>query len=243
MALAANRASAVSVYDLPFVKLTITGTITYSSNAFATNVIGGVSKGEAAKTVAYNTQSLIQLLNASRTFTNALTNALGDPSKNQIPAGSYFLWDFGGGYNGYAGLIITNANGFSVNIYNMPSGGSSYTFGEMEYDGDYLYGSFSRNDLTGKGSETDQTGIYFYFYDYNGNEIECYASGTLKWKFGAASAGTQTATLSLTADSGAAGGYLGQVNYSNDGAATFKASGMWTSTDPVNQFPFYIWDY
>jgi hypothetical protein len=235
--LAASKASAVAA-SFPLVKLGISGTFIYSpqdtnTSEWVTNDTGTVTKGVPIKKVSFNTQKLIDLLNASPEFKRALTNEFSSVSSNQVPAGSYFAWDF---WN--EELIITNKNGFSFNLDNNVVDDD---FGYLDFWDDYLFGNFTRNDTTGAGTESDLTGIYLYFYDYNGNEIETYGSAKLNWSYGALSGGLQKTTLKASIKGSAAS--YGEVNFSYYAAPTFSASGSGTGSDPGFQFPFYIWDY
>jgi hypothetical protein len=231
MAFAASKASAV-VTTFPMVKLSLSGTLTASAETATTN--GTAIKSSPFKTVSFNSQKLIDRLNASPTFQNALTNQFGSTTSNQVPAGSYFVWDF---YNDY--LIITNKNGFS---FNLDSNLSDDDFGYLDYFDDYLTGTWSKNSTTDAGSEDDLIGVYFYFNDNNGVEIESYGQATLHWTYAAMVGAAQKTTLSASISGD---GYYAQVNNSNndEAASTFHASGSGTATDPVGQNPFYVWDY
>jgi hypothetical protein len=228
LAFAASKASAVTTV-FPLVKLNISGSVTASAETATTN--GTAIKSSSLKTVSFNTQKLIDLLNASPTFVAALTNQFHSTSSNSVPKGSYFVWDF---YN--EELIITNKNGFSFNLDNNLSGDD---FGYLDWFDDYLTGSWSMNATTDAGSEKDLIGVYLYIYDYNGNEIESYGEAKLDWNYAAMSAGSQKTTLSASISGG---GYYAEVN-GNEAASTFSASGSGTATDPVAQNPFYIWEY
>jgi hypothetical protein len=219
-----NKASAVQY--LPLVKVNISASITYQG---PTTDNGTVTK-VTVKKVSGNTKALIALLNASPTFQAALTNEFGSVSSNQVPSGSYFVYD---PYE--EELIITNKNGFS---FNLDSNNSGRDFGYLDFDDDVLFGSYSINDTTGAGSENDTTGIYFYLYDYNGNYIESYGTGTFKWKYGAVSGGDQKMTLSVSLKPN---GYYAEVD-GNEGLVTSGSiSGSGTATLPTLDEPFYYW--
>jgi hypothetical protein len=229
MAFAASKASAVTVF--PLVKLNISGTVTYTTtNTYVstTNSSGNI-KGVTYKTVGFNNDELIKLLNASPTFAAALTNQFHSVTSNSVPKGSYIVWNFD-----TDGLIITNKNGFSFTLDSNLSGDD---FGYCELDYDYQIGTFTKNGTTSAGSEKDYTGIYFYFYDYNGNEIEVYGAGTLNWTYGAMTAGVQKTTVSASLGGP---GYYSEVNF-NTAVATVHASGSGTASDPIAQNPFVIW--
>ena len=224
IAFAASKASA-SVVAFPLVKLNLSGFITGSAGA--TNNNGTVTKGSPFQKYSFNTQKLINLFNASPAFKSALTNQFGSASSNQVPAGSYIVWNI---YTD--SLIITNKNGFSFDLDYDNSG-----FGFIEIYNNYLLGTFTRSDKTGAGSEQDSTGVYFNINDYNGNYIEVYGAATLNWSYGTMSVGSQKTTLSVTMSGKS---YYAQLS-GNQFAPQFQASGSGTATDPVGQNPFYLW--
>jgi hypothetical protein len=227
MAFAASKASAVTTF--PMVKLSLSGNLTYSVETATTN--GTAIKSSPFKTVSFNSQKLIDLLNTSPTFVAALTNQFHSTLSNSVPDGSYFVWDINN-----EKLIITNKDGFSFNLDNNLSGDD---FGELQWFRQYLTGTWSKNATTDAGSEDDRTGVYFYFNDLNGNEMECYGEAELHWSYAPMSAGSQKTTLSASM-SGAS--YYGQVN-NNEAAPTFHAAGSGTATDPVSQNPFYKFEF
>jgi len=230
MAFAASNASAVTTF--PMVKLSLSGSLTFSTETATTN--GTAIKSSSLKTVSFNSQKLIDRLNASPTFVAALTNQFSSTLSNSVPKGSYFVWDF---YN--EELIITNKNGFSFTLDSNKSGDD---FGYLDYFDDYLTGTWSKNGTTDAGSEDDLIGVYFYFNDNNGAEIESYGQATLHWTYAPMTAGSQKTTLSASMSGD---GYYATANNSNnnEAASTFHASGSGTATDPVTQNPFYVWDY
>ena len=69
----------------------------------------------------------------------------------------------------------------------------------MVIDDSQLIGTYSLS-TTLSGSETDKTGFYFEFEDGSDvpTEIHLYGTATLSWKYGAASGGVQTASLSVS---------------------------------------------
>ena len=226
VAFAASKASAAT-YVLPLVKLNLSGVITGSAGT--TNDNGTVTKGSPFQKYSFNTQKLIDLLNASPTFQKALTNQFGSTSSNQVPEGSYIVWNI---YTD--ALIITNKNGFSFDLEN----NSTDDFGYIEIYYDYLIGTYTRNDKTGSGNEQDLTGVYIYFDDYNGNYIESYGAATLNWSYAAMSVGSQKTTLSATISGGT---YYAQLKGNQAAPTQFKASGSGTANDPIGQNPFYLW--
>jgi hypothetical protein len=226
IAFAASKASALPA-AFPWVKLNISGTVTASAETSTTN--GTTIKSSPLKKVSFNTQKLIDLLNASPTFVAALTNQFHSTSSNSVPSGSYFVWN-PDDYN----LIITNKNGFS---FTLDSNLSGKDFGYMEIDEDFLTGTYTENVTTDAGSEDNLTGIYFEFYDYNGDEIEVYGEGKLSWHYDAMSAGSQKTSLSVSMSGS---GYYAEVD-GDEAGSTFKASGSGTGTDPVGQNPFLLW--
>jgi hypothetical protein len=228
MAFAASKASAVTTF--PMVKLSISGTLTYSVETHITN--GTAIKSSPFKTVSFNDQKLIDLLNKSTSFQKALTNQTHSVTTTNVPDGSYIVWDF---WNEY--LIITNKNGFSFTLNNNLSG---LDFGYLDWWDNYLTGTWTKNGTTEAGSEEDLTGTYFYFNDLNGNELECYSDATLHWSYAPMTAGSQKTTLSVSIIGGT---YYGQVSGNEAAPTSFHASGSGTSTDPVAQNPFYFWEF
>ena len=93
-----EAAPAQTFSGYPLVKLSISGTYYFTTNSTNTQKI-------PLKKFAYNTQALINLLNASPNATNMMQTVTG---KSQIPKGSYFLWDIA-----EEELYVTNKNGFS----------------------------------------------------------------------------------------------------------------------------------
>src|SRR5450432_1227371 len=87
----------------PLVKLSISGTFYLTANSTNTQNV-------PLKKMTYNTQTLINLLNASPSATNMLQTVTG---KSQIPPGSYFLWDLS-----EEELYVTNKNGFFFPLFN-----------------------------------------------------------------------------------------------------------------------------
>lgn len=225
---AATTYAAPAAY--PTIPLSISGTLKYTTNS-------GDTMNVPIKTLSYNTQSLINLLNASPDATNVLHFVTG---KTQIPAGSHFLWN-----PDYEELIITNKNGFSFDLYGSYTNGGTtyyYDFGYLDIDDEGLIGTYDLAAKTLAGTEKDMTGIYFYFYDgsMNDNEIDIYGKATLTWTYGAAKGGSQKATLSVTMS-----GNGNDDCYVNDFEAipgTFSASGSGSGTVSTGMVPFY-WEW
>jgi hypothetical protein len=216
------------VSSFPLVNLTISGTVSYNSNSPSDN---GTTKKSALTTVKFTTKSLIGLLNASPAVTNTLRHVTGT---NQIPAGSYFLFDL---YN--ENLIVTNKNGFS---FTLDGGGTNYDYGDLFVGGNTytkIIGSYSQNDTTGAGSESDLAVIELYFNDGNGNSLDDYGNGSLKWSFGSVSGGVQKTTLSVNFP--ATEGDNDTVNYYTAIAQNVKCSGKATANVESGVFPFYLW--
>ena len=224
--------SAKAQVSFPLVKMTISGTVSYNAASPTTNkttIKSGLTN------VSITTKSLINLLNASPTVTNTLLDVTGT---NQIPAGSYFLFDL---YN--SNLIITNKNGFNFSLYGTDPVTTNYVYGYLNVGGsDYgnIIGSYSQNDTTGAGSESDLAGIEFYFDDSNGNSLDDFGNGSLKWSFGKVSTNdVQKTTLSVAFP--APDGFSDMVNYKTAIAQNVKCSGKGTDNVPFGIFPFYIW--
>lgn len=226
-------ATTVTTNTLPWVSLNISGTIIYQGSS-TTNAM----KSEATlKTLSFNTKSLIALYNASTNFQTILFGVTGT---NQIPAGSYFVFD-----PWEENLFITNNNGFAFKLYGY-DGPTLYNFGNMEIgfnsnSSGYgsLIGSCSINTNTFAGSEQDQSAISFYFYDGNGNEFASYGNETLNWHYDAASGGVQKASLSISAQPS---GWYAYVNDNQAITKGMKISGSGSSTIySLDGVPFFVW--
>lgn len=220
----------VATNDLPWVPVNISGSITYLSTNSAT-------KG-TLKTISFNTKSLITLLNASPSVTNTLNYATG---VNQIPAGSYLVWDIND-----SSIFVTNKNGFAFNLQGYAP--SYYDWGYLTPGNYYNYpnngmqvGSYSFKS-TGAGSEQDLTIANFYFDDNNGNEISSYGNGTLNWNFGASNGATNNAvqTASVTVKMQPAGWYA-YVNGDPGVPKNMSISGSGSSIIYVLGEPFFLW--
>jgi hypothetical protein len=201
------------------VKLSPSGTIYYSTNS------SQALSGPLIK-VSYNTKTLIALLNASASASNAVFSVT---SSNQIPSTSFFLFD------PYAGtLALTNKGGFFF-----PLKGSGYDFGRLIINQYQLIGTYSlKSTLAGK--ETDRTSFYFDFSD--GADLETsfklYGAATLTWTYGAASGSTQTASVKVSmsgiSDNGS------QIKGNEGVTASFSASGSGSvANEPTNAVPFF----
>jgi len=218
-------AAAPSSY-YPLVALNISGTLYSTTNS-------GQAQKIPLKTVSYTTASLIKLLNASTNATNFVQTATGT---NQIPAGSYFLWD---PYEDE--LFLTNKNGFFF-----PLKGSGYDLGYLEVDEYHLIGTYKYQSLfTLAGTETDKTGIYFYFSDgqsgFKDNVISTSGTATLNWTYGAASGGTQKATLSVTmAGNSDDGSYVGGFEAVS---TSFSASGSGSKANESTDYEPFFYEY
>ena len=93
-------------------------------------------------------------MNASPTASNQIQTVTGT---NQIPKGSYFIWDPGNVY----GLYLTNNNGFFF-----PLEGPGYEFAYLEVANQNLIGTVKyASTWVLNGTESDKTGIAFYFGD------------------------------------------------------------------------------
>jgi hypothetical protein len=241
VALAYNAKAQVS---FPLVNLTISGTVSYNAASPADN--GKTTKSALTK-VSITTKSLIGLLNASPTVTSTLMDVTGT---NQIPAGSYFVYDLNTNNVSYdpdpyigeyvAALIVTNKNGFSFTLVGYDSvAATNYDYGFLDIYEQNLIGSYSQNDSTGAGSESDLTGIEFYFNDSNGNQLHDFGNGSLTWSFGKVSGGVQKTTLSINFP--APNGCNDIVNYNAAIAQNVKCSGKATGNVASGIFPFFLW--
>ncbi len=208
----------------PLVKVSPSGTISYSPN------YGNGSLEVPLKTASYNTKTLISLLNASAYASNIVFSVT---SSNQIPLTSYFLFDPGEGT-----LALTNNNGFYF-----PLAGSGYHFGSMVIDDSQLIGTYSLS-TTLSGSETDKTGFYFEFEDGSDvpTEIHLYGTATLSWKYGAASGGVQTASLSVSMNGKSDNGsYV--LDFFDGVTASFSASGSGSLADESTDVVPFFYNY
>ena len=228
VALAYNAKGQVS---FPLVNLTISGTVSYNASSPADN----------GKT----TKSLISLLTNSPTVTSTLMDVTGT---NQIPAGSYFVYDLNTNnifddpnFGEVMALIVTNKNGFSFTLVGYDTiAATNYDYGFLNIDQVNLIGSYSQNDSTGAGSESDLTSIEFYFNDGNGNQLDDFGNGSLTWSFGTVSTNSvQKTTLSVNFP--APNGYDDVVNYNAAIAQNVKCSGKATGNVVSVVFPFYLW--
>lgn len=218
--------SALAQSPYPLVKLSISGTVSYSPN-----YQNGLSLEVPLKTASYNNDTLVSLLNASPSAANDIHTYTGT---NQIPKSSYFLWD-----PSSDGLYITNKNGFFFPL-NPNDGTHNWDYGYLEINSSQLIGTYTvKTNLS--GTETDRTGIYFYFDDganYS-TQIELYGTGTLNWTLGTATGNTQKATLSVSI-SGISDGGSSVLSDFEGVTASFSASGSGTLTNlDVSTVPIF----
>jgi hypothetical protein len=238
--------SAKAQVSFPLVNLTISGTVSYNNTNGPTD--NGTTTKSALTKVSITTKSLISLLTNSPTVTSTLMDVTGT---NQIPAGSYFVYDLNTNNVSYdpdpnigeyvAALIVTNKNGFSFTLAGYDSVASTnYDYGYLNIYQQNLIGSYSQNDTTGAGSESDLTGIEFYFNDSNGNQLHDFGNGSLTWSFGKVSTNSvQKTTLSINFP--APNGYYDTVNYNAAVAQNVKCSGKATGNVASGIFPFFLW--
>jgi hypothetical protein len=238
----AYNAKAIEVL-FPPVKLTVSGTVSYNAASPVDNL--KTTKSALTK-VSITTKSLITLLNQSTTVTNTMLD-LG--LTNQIPAGSYFLFDLNNSFYdpvielSVNPLIVTNINGFSFTLAGYDSVTSTnYDYGYLNIDEQNIIGSYSQNDTTGAGSESDLTGIEFSFNDGNGNQLDDFGNGVITWSFGKVSTNNvQKTTLSINFP--APNGFSDTVNGNSAIAQNVKCSGKGTGNveSDIGIFPFYLW--
>jgi hypothetical protein len=206
------------------VKLSLSGTVDYTTNSGKGSLSGPI------KTVKYDTKSLINLLNASAFASNQVYLVTG---KSLIPAGSYFLFDLFGGT-----LTLTNNNGF-----HFPLKGSGYDFGSLVINQYQLVGTYSLKS-TLAGSETDKTSFYFEFSDGADNEtaFKLFGTATLAWTYGAASGGTQKATVKVNMSGLSEAGSFINENYEGV-TGSFSASGSGSSANEPTGFVPFFYEY
>jgi len=210
----------------PLVKLSISGTYYYTTNS------SNIQNVPLAK-FSYNTQTLIDLLNASPNATNMLQTVAGT---NQIPKGSYFLWDVD-----EEELYLTNKNGFFFPLLS-----KSYNFGYLSINEMNLIGTVSYSSKVAlQGSETDKTGIEFYFDDGGDggpakNHMDLFGVATLNWTYGAPTGNNQKASLSVTMSGNGNGTALDYLGNNNAIPTAFSASGSGSITNlPTADQPFF----
>jgi hypothetical protein len=131
---------------------------------------------------------------------------------------------------------VTNKNGFTFDVDDPVD-----FFIDFDTD-DVLFGSFSLNNTTGAGSETDLTGIEFRFDDNNGNELEPeYGLGVFNWTYGALAGEVQKKSITVSLSPAA---YHAEVNDYHGITTSFSVSGGGSSAG-LTTFgagePFYKW--
>jgi hypothetical protein len=213
----------------PLVKLAVSGTFYFTANSTNTQKM-------PLKKFAYNTQTLINLLNASPNATNMMQTATG---KSQIPAGSYLLWDVA-----QEELYVTNKNGFFFPLF---SQSPYYDFAHLAIVQDNLIGTVKYSSAGAlDGSETDRTGIEFFFNDggTNGaskNQIDLFGVATMKWTYGKPSGNNQKASLSVKMSGNGNGLDVDYLNNFNAIPSAFSASGSGSIADmPTDYQPFFF---
>jgi hypothetical protein len=225
---AATQAYTFSGY--PLVKLSISGTYYYNTNS------SNIQNVPLVK-FTYNTQTLIDLLNASPEATNLLQTVAGT---NQIPKSSYFLWDVA-----EEGLYITNKNGFFFPLLNTNAAGF-YNFGYLAINETNLIGTVKYSSKVPlEGSETDKTGMEFYFNDGGDggpgrNNMDVFGVATLTWSYGKPSGTNQQASLSVKMSGNGNGTDVDYLGNNNAIPQTFSASGSGSTTNMPTDFqPFF----
>jgi hypothetical protein len=212
----------------PLVQLGISGIFYYSTNS------SRIQKAPLNK-ITYNTQTLINLLNASPSATNMLQTVTG---KSQIPPSSYFLWDVS-----EEELYITNKNGFFFPLFNSSP---FYDFAHLAIVENNLIGTVKYSSIGAlDGSETDKTGIEFYFNDggTNGaskNQIDLFGVATMKWTYGKPTGNNQKASLSVKMSGNGNGNDVDYLNNFNAIPTVFSASGSGSiASMPTDFQPFF----
>ena len=224
---AATQAQTFSGY--PLVKLSISGTYYYNTNS--SNI-----QNVPLKKFTYNTQTLIDLLNAS---TNAMAMMQAVAGTNQIPKGSYFLWDVS-----EEELYITNKNKF---FFPLISSSPVYDFARLAITENNLIGTvkYSKPGAL-DGSESDKTGIEFYFSDGGDggpskNFMDVFGVATLSWTYGKTTGANQKASLSVKMSGNGNGTDVDYLGNNNAIPTAFSASGSGSITNMPTDFqPFFI---
>jgi hypothetical protein len=224
---AATPAQTFSGY--PLVKLSISGTYYYNTNS--SNI-----QNVPLKKFTYNSQTLFDLLNASPNATNLMQLVA---NTNQIPKGSYFLWDIA-----EEGLYITNKNGFFFPLLGTNYG--FHDFGYLAINETNLIGTVKYSSKVPlEGSETDKTGIEFYFNDGGDggpgkNQMDLFGVATLNWTYGKPAGNSQKASLSVTMSGNGNGTGLDYIGNNNAIPTAFSASGSGSITNlPTDFQPFF----
>jgi hypothetical protein len=219
MALGMTKAAAEQL-PYPVVKLSLSGTIYYSTNS------NGGSLSAPLIKVSFNNKTLIAMLNASAAASNDVFVATG---KTQIPSGSFFLFDLNAGT-----LALTNTG------FYFPLKGSGYDYGHLVVNQYQLVGTYSLKS-TLAGNESDKTSFYFEFSDGADFEtaVKLYGTATLNWTYGAASGGTQKSTVKVTMSGISEAGSYVKENYEGV-TASFSAGGSGSvANEPTNALPFF----
>jgi hypothetical protein len=226
----ATTTQAQTFSGYPLVKLSISGTYYYNTNS--SNV-----QNVPLKKFTYNTQTLIDLLNASPNATNMMQSVA---NTNQIPKGSYFLWDVS-----EEELYITNKNKFFFPLFSS-SPLPGYDFAHLVIAQDNLIGTVKYSSKVPlEGSETDKTGIEFYFNDGGDggpgkNQMDLFGVATLNWTYGKPAGNSQKASLSVTMSGNGNGTGLDYIGNNNAIPTAFSASGSGSITNlPTDFQPFF----
>jgi hypothetical protein len=226
----AAAAPAQTFSGYPLVKLNISGTYYFTANPTNTQKV-------PLQKFTYNTQALINLLNASPNATNLIQMVTHTTS--QIPKGSYFLWDVA-----QEELYITNKNGFFFPLLSTNYG--FHDFGYLAINETNLIGTVKYSSKVPlEGSETDKTGIEFYFNDGGDggpskNQMHLFGVATLNWTYGKPAGGNQKASLSVKMSGNGNGTDVDYLNNFNAIPTTFSASGSGSiASMPTDYQPFF----
>jgi hypothetical protein len=207
---AAANVNAQTISD----KLTVTGVVTEQT----TNTVSGGVTTFHTKARAFNTRSLITLLNASPAFQAA-------NSSNSIPVNAWFTYDG-------ASVWATNKTGFSANLSALlDSQATPVPFATANF-GSSVFTGHRFNDATkGGGNEQDiDSNISFTIQDGNGTSVVVSGLGSEHFVWGAANAsGNFHQNQSFNVTGGGPASYLGNSSAISRGTVSGVGSGTLTT--------------
>jgi hypothetical protein len=210
-------------------RLNLSGIITVNTNDIADN---GKATTLRPSRRSYNTKDIVNLLNSSTNFNNYLLCYTG--TITNLPAKTYFAYDIYG-YNIYAVL----PDGSTVLMQGTDCSANFFSFLSMDFS--QISASYSKNDSTGAGSESDQLSDWWIeIIDYNNpvTDIRIQGQMNLNWSAGPLNNGiTRKLTVS---DSFIGNGHAEYKGFMGTGTGKASGSGMQPSVIS-NDWPFWIW--
>lgn len=201
------------------------------------NDIGTVVKGNSTRLlpvkIKYNTKDILALLNESSVFTNYLAYQTGG-DYTQTPANAYLAMDF---YTEDVYIMLKNGTMLAP-LYGS-DGSVTRAFMVVQLGG-YGSATYTENNNTGGGSETDEfSNCTLTFRDYNpAGESRATMQGmaTLKFNAGKASSGSQQLRQNVSFNGA---GYVYSDGYYGTGVMKFNGSGK--DTVATSYWPFWVW--